>query len=173
MGALTMRHGQLVRALGLAIILAACAENPASVREDSTQFPVVANYNSAVAAIGTSGLSGTLTVKQFAGFRLELNLAVTAPTNRTYQWRIFRGDCNATVPAANNNDPNGLLVFSTVQSYPDVATGTGTSAAVSRLIAGSLDSVKTYSVRFRVSQSATNWNGTTPVACGNLQHTPG
>lgn len=164
-----MTHRQMIRAIGLGIIVAACAENPAEVRDEATEFPVVANWNSSVAAIGTSGLTGTLTVKQKVGFRMELNLSITAPTNRIYQWRIFRGDCATTLPAANNNDPNGLLVFSTVQSYPDVATGTGTTASLIRTIAGSLDSVKAYSVRFRVSQSATNWNGTTPVACGNLQ----
>jgi hypothetical protein len=95
---------------------------------------------------------------------MELNLSIAAPTNRTYQWRIFRGDCATTVTAANNNDPNGLLLFATIQSYPDVATGTGTTASLTREIAGSLDSVRTYSIRFRTSQSATNWNGTSPIA---------
>ena len=168
-----MRHRHMIRVLGIGVILAGCVENPAEVRNDADEFPVVANYSSSVAAIGTSGVTGTLTVKQFAGFRLELSLSVTAPPSRTYQWRIFRGDCATTVPATGNTDPNGLLVFATEQSYPDVATGTGTSAALTRLIAGSLDSAKTYSVRFRVSQSATNWNGTTPVACGNLQRAAG
>jgi hypothetical protein len=173
MGAMTMPQRQTMRVLVLAFALGACDENPAAVRNDASEFPVLANWSSAVSAVGTSGLTGTFTVKQFAGFRMELNLSITAPTNRTYQWRIFRGDCATTATAANNQDPNGLLVFATVQSYPDVATGTGTTASLTRQIAGSLDSVKAYSVRFRVSQSATNWNGTTPVACGNLQRAPG
>src|SRR5262245_58605274 len=59
MGALTMTHRHMMRALGLGIILAACAENPAEVRNDATAFPVVANYSSTVAAIGTSGVTGT------------------------------------------------------------------------------------------------------------------
>jgi hypothetical protein len=117
-------------------------------------------------------VTGTLTVEQFAGFRMELNLSVTAPPSKTYQWRIFRGTCATTTTAANNQDPNGLLLFATVQSYPDVATGTGGSATVTREVAGSLDSLKAYSVRFRASQSATNLNGTSPVACGNLQLSP-
>lgn len=173
MGAPTISQQSTIRVLVLAFALGACDENPAAVRTDANTFPVLANWSSTVSAVGTSGVTGTLTVKQFQGFRMELNLSVTAPTNRTYQWRIFRGDCAMTATAANNNDPNGLLLFSTVQSYPDVATGTGTTASLTREIAGSLDSVKAYSVRFRVSQSATNWNGTTPVACGNLQRAPG
>ena len=173
MGAQTMTQRYTKRILVLVLALGACDENPAAVREDATTFPVLANWNSTVNAVGTSGVTGTFTVKQFAGFRMELNLSITAPTSRTYQWRIFRGDCATTATAANNQDPNGLLLFATVQSYPDVATGTGTTASLTREIAGSLDSAKAYSVRFRVSQSATNWNGTTPVACGNLQRTAG
>ena len=173
MGAQTMSQRHAIRVLLLGFALGACAENPAEVRSDASSFPVVANWSSAVSAVGTSGLTGTFTVKQFAGFRMELNLSIAAPPNRTYQWRIFRGDCATTVTAANNQDPNGLLLFATIQSYPDIATGTGTTASLTREIAGSLDSVKAYSVRFRVSQSATNWNGTTPVACGNLQRAPG
>ncbi len=170
----TRFHRRTMRVLVLAFALGACdEENPAAVRNGATQFPVIANYSSSVSAIGTSGLTGALTVKQKAGFRMEVNLSITAPTNRTYQWRIFRGDCSLTAAALNNQDPNGLLLVATVQSYPDVGTGTGTTATITREIAGSLDSVKVYSVRFRASQSATNWNGTTPVACGNLQRAPG
>ena len=73
----------------------------------------------------------------------------------------------------NNAAPTGLLVVATVQSYPDVATnaaGTGTS---SRVITAALDSLTAYSVRIRPSQTATNWNGTSPTACGNLQRSQG
>lgn len=173
MGAQTMSQPHTFRLLVLGFALGACVENPAAVRNDALEFPVLANWSSTATAIGTSGVSASFTAKQFAGFRMELNLSVTAPTNRTYQWRIFRGDCATTTTAANNQDPKGLLLFATVQSYPDVATGTGTTASLTREIAGSLDSLKAYSVRFRVSQSATNWNGTSPVACGNLQRTGG
>ncbi|MGH8247540.1 MAG: hypothetical protein ACREUU_14035, partial [Gammaproteobacteria bacterium] len=124
-----MSHQQTIRVLVLGFILGACAENPAQVRNDASSFPLVANWSATAAPIGTSGVSGALTVKQFAGFRMELNLAVTTPPSRTYQWRIFRGDCATTATAANNNDPNGLLLFATIQSYPDVSTGTGTTAS--------------------------------------------
>jgi hypothetical protein len=159
----------MIGVLVLGVGLGACAENPAAVRTDANELPVTANWNSAVAAIGTSGVTGTLSATQHAGFRIELNLSVTTAAARTLQWRIFRGDCATTTNAANNNDPNGLLLFSTVQSYPDVVTSAAGTMTLTRTIAGSLDSVKAYSVRFRLSQSATNWNGTSPIACGNLQ----
>ena len=168
-----MFYRQTIRVLVLGFTLGACAENPAEVRNDADEFPVVANWSSAATAIGTSGVSASFTAKQFAGFRMEVNLSVTSPPSRTYQWRIFRGDCATTVTAANNNDPNGLLLFATVQSYPDVATTAAGTATLTRVVAGAPDSLRAYSVRFRLSQSATNWNGTSPVACGNLQRTGG
>ena len=168
---MTNRH--TIRVLVLGFTLGGCAENPAAVRDDASEFPLLANWSSTATAIGTSGVSASFTARQFAGFRMEVNLSVTAPPNRTYQWRIFRGDCSTTATAANNNDPNGLLLFATVQSYPDVATTAAGTATLSRVVAGAPDSLKSYSVRFRVSQSATNWNGTSPVACGNLQRTAG
>lgn len=174
MGAQTMLQRHRLGVLVLGIALFGCEEeNPAALRNDATEFPVIANWSSTVTAVGTSGVSGALAVKQFAGFRIELNLSVAGPTSRTYQWRIFRGTCATTTTAVNAQDPNGLLLFATVQSYPDVSTGTSGTVTLTRAIAGSLDSLKSYSVRFRASQSATNWNGTSPVACGNLQLTAG
>jgi hypothetical protein len=167
-----MSHRHTTRVLVLAFALGACDENPAEVRNDASSFPLLANWNSTVTPIGTSGVTATLALQQFAGFRMELNLSVTAPPSKTYQWRIFRGDCATTAAAASVVDPNGLLLFATVQSYPDVATGTGGTVTLTREVAGSLDSLQAYSVRFRASQSATNWNGTNPVACGNLQRSP-
>jgi hypothetical protein len=161
-----------MRLIALGFSLAACDENPAEVRNDANEFDVLANYSSTVAQVGTSGVSGSLAAKQFEGFRVELNLSISTTTARTLQWRIFRGDCATSVAAANNNDPNGLLLFSTVQGYPDVVTTTGPTTMV-RVVAGALDSARTYSVRFRASQSATNWNGTSPIACGNLQRAAG
>lgn len=168
-----MFHRQTIGVLVLGFVLGACAENPAEVRNDAETFPVLANWSSTATPVGTSGVSATLDAKQFAGFRIELDLSVTAPPSKTYQWRIFRGNCATSVVAANNQDPNGLLLFATVQSYPDVATTAAGTATLTREVAGSLDSLKAYSVRFRASQSATNWNGTSPVACGNLQRAPG
>jgi hypothetical protein len=156
----------------LLVAVAACAENPADVRNDASAFPLRANWNAAAAQVGTSGVSGTLTVKQFAGFRMEVGFTLTGGPTRSYQWRIFRGNCATTTTAANNNDPNGLLLFATVQSYPDITTTAGGAGASTRDVAGSLDSLLAYSVRVRVSQTATNWNGTSPIACGNLTRTP-
>jgi len=168
-----MSHKHTIRVLVLGFAFGACAENPAEVRSDAESFPLRANWSSSAAPIGTSGVSATLSVKQFAGFRMELNLSVTGPPSRTYQWRIFRGNCATTVTAANNQDPNGLLLFATIQSYPDVATSATGTATLTREVAGSMDSLTAYSVRFRASQSSTNWNGTSPIACGNLQRTAG
>lgn len=173
MGARTMFQRHTIGVLVLGFALGACDENPAEVRNDASSFPELANWSSTVTPVGTSGVSATLNAKQFAGFRIELDLSVTAPPSKMYQWRIFRGDCATTVTAANAQDPNGLLLFATVQSYPDVATASAGSATLTREVAGSLDALKAYSVRFRASQSATNWNGTNPIACGNLQRTAG
>jgi hypothetical protein len=97
----------------------------------------------------------------------------TDTVSTRYQWRIFRGDCATNTPAVNSPNapgPTGLLLFATVQSYPDVTvdfvSGAGSAAPV---IAGSLDSLTAYSIRIRLFQTSTNWNGTNPIACGNLQ----
>jgi len=105
---------------------------------------------------------------------LTLTDTTSTDTQSTrYQWRIFRGDCATNTPAVNSPNapsPTGLLLFATVQSYPDVTvdyvSGTGSAAPV---IAGNLDSLTAYSIRLRLFQTATNWNGTNPIACGNLQ----
>jgi hypothetical protein len=89
--------------------------------------------------------------------------------NATYQWRIFRGDCATTAVAANNTAPTGLLLFATVQSYPDAVANAQGTVTINRTIAGALDSLNAYSIRFRPSNASTNWNGTSPIACGNLQ----
>jgi hypothetical protein len=153
-------------------LLSACSENPAEVRNDAISFPLRANWSSTAAPVGNSGVSATLAVKQFDGFRNEVSISLTGTSGRSYQWRIFRGDCATTVAAANVNDPNGLLVFATVQSYPDITLSGGTTASLTREVAGSLDSLRAYSIRVRLSQSATNWNGTNPIACGDMQRSP-
>ncbi len=164
-----MSRRLMTRVLALAPILGACSENPAEVRDGSDDFPVIANWTSTVTPVGASGVSATLTLAQRAGFRMTTALTVTAPAGRSFQWRIFRGDCATTAVAANAQAPTGLLLFATVQSYPDVTTSSGGTATTNRDIAGKLDSLTAYSVRIRASQTATNWNGTTPIACGNLR----
>lgn len=155
----------------LSAALAACDQsNPAEVRTEGTSFPLRANWSATVAPVGSNTVAATLTVKQYLGFRMDAAMTLTGgAATKGYQWRIFRGDCATSTPAASNTAPTGLLLFATVQSYPDIvadASGGGTSTPV---IAGSLDSLTAYSVRIRLAQTATNWNGTSPVACGNLQ----
>jgi hypothetical protein len=154
--------------LALVAVLGACDENPAEVRRDAAPLSERATWNASVAPVGSSGVSANLTITQYTGLRMTSALSLTAPPGKSYQWRIFRGDCATTAVAANNTAPTGLLLFATVQSYPDVTTSAGGTATINRDIAGSLDSLKTYSVRLRASQTATNWNGTSPIACGNL-----
>jgi len=103
-----------------------------------------------------------------------LTIAGTRDTiSHTYQWRIFRGDCATNVPAAAQDpsgpSPTGLLLFATIQSYPNITADTSGVGAVAAAIAGNLDALTAYSVRLRPSQTATNWNGTDPIACGDLQ----
>ena len=163
-----MTHHHSIAALLLSVGFAACSENPAAVRTAAEDFPLRATGNASAAPVGAATVRATLQVKQYAGFRMETAVTITGAPNATYQWRIFRGDC-ATTTVATTAAASGLFLFATIQSYPNVATsatGTGTATPT---VAGSLDSLTAYSVRVRVSQSATNWNGTSPIACGNLQ----
>ena len=166
-----MQTTRILLILSAACALAGCDKaTPAEVREQGASFPVTRTWNATAAPVGTNTVGATLTVTQHLGFRMEATVTLTGGVaSRGYQWRIFRGDCATTAVAANNTSPTGLLLFSTTQAYPDIvadASGRGTAAPV---IAGDLDPQTAYSVRFRVTQSATNWNGTSPVACGNLQ----
>jgi hypothetical protein len=159
-----------------AVGLAACAENPAEVRSTAGQFPVTATWTATVAPVGTSTVSGSLTIQQHQGFRMDAGLTIAGTPDtisHAYQWRVFRGDCATNVPAANQDpsgpSPTGLLLFATIQSYPDITANTSGAGAVAATIAGNLDALTAYSVRLRPSQTGTNWNGTNPIACGNLQ----
>src|SRR5262245_65649670 len=97
--------------------------------------------------------------------------AVAGQPHASYQWRIFRGDCQMTTAAANVQSP-GLWVFATVQSYPDMVLNAQGTATVARTIVGLLDSLTAYSIRIRASQSSTAFNGTSPLACGDLKRGP-
>jgi|SRR5438067_686137 len=163
------RISGLTAALLIAALVACDNSNPAEVRSQAEQFPVAANWSATAAPVGTSTVRAALTAKQHLGFHIETTMQVTGAPNATYQWRIFKGDCTVNVAATSNTSNNGLVLFETIQSYPDVTTnaaGAGTSAPT---IAGALDSLGAYSVRVRVGQTATNWNGTNPIACGNLR----
>jgi hypothetical protein len=173
---LTTTRAALLAALAplLPLALAACKDpNPAEVRTDPPTFPLRASWSATAAPVGTATVRGTLSLKEYLGSRVAATIALTAAPNTTYQWRIYRGDCTVTTAAVNNTAPTGLLLLSTIQSYPDIQVGASGSATVAPTIAAALDSLTSYSVRVRVAQTATNWNGTNPVACGNLQRAQG
>lgn len=158
-------------ALLLLVTAAACDTGmEAEVKNKAEQFPLRANWTAAAAPVGTSSVRATLSIKEYLGSHLDATATLTggAP-NTAYQWRIFRGDCATNTAALNNTAPTGLLLFSTIQAYTDLTTNAAGTASVTRTLVGALDSLTAYSVRVRVGQSATNWNGLTPIACGNLQ----
>jgi hypothetical protein len=158
--------------LALVLASAACDKPaPAEVRADGEEFSVRANWSAAVVPTGTATLQASITITEYFGSRLEAVVNVTggAP-NTSYQWRIYRfGDCSVNVAGTSNTSGNGIRLFATVESYPDLVTDATGAATLTRTIAGTFDPLGAYSVRVRPSQSATNWNGLSPIACGNLQ----
>ena len=169
-----MQRVSLIVLLAASAGLAACSmDNPAEVRDGAEEFPVVATWGATAEPADTVHTeSGELTVEQHLGFRMNASFTLTGTPGKTYQWRIFRGDCATTEAAEEATSATGLLLFATAQSYPDIvvdASGTGSAAPA---IAGSLDSLTAYSVRVRPSQQSTSWNGTNPIACGDMQRTP-
>lgn len=167
-----MQRLSLLLLLTGSVALAACSmDSPTEVRSDAQEFPVTATWSAAAAPVAPSTVAGTLTVEQHLGYRLNASITITGDPETTYQWRIFRGDCATTEPAANNTSPTGLLLFATSQSYPDITVGSSGTGSAAPAIAGQLDSLTAYSVRVRLSATSTNWNGTNPIACGDLQRT--
>ena len=158
--------------LPLVLTLAACDEPiPAEVRSDGEEFPVRATWSAAVLPIGSATVQASLSIDERSGSRLETVVNVTggAP-NTSYQWRIYRGgDCSVNVAGTSNTAGDGIRLFATVESYPDLVADATGAVTLTRTIAGTLDPLGAYSVRVRRSQSATNWNGLSPLACGNLQ----
>jgi hypothetical protein len=169
-----MKRSSMLLLLAACAGLAACSDaNPVEVRSSQTEFPVTATWSADAAPVSASAVSGTLTLVQHSGSRIDASYTLTGAANKTYQWRIFRGDCATSVAAKTSTSATGLLLFATIQSYPDIkADGAGHGTA-SSTIAGALDSLTAYSVRVRLSQSSTNWSGTSPLACGNLQRSAG
>ena len=164
----TVTHLTKISTLLAFVALAGCSENPAEVRSSAEQFAVKQAWAATAAPVGTSTVRATLAIKQYAGFRLETSVSITGAPSAGYQWRIFRGDCAMTAVAATAA-ASGLFLFATIQSYPDVTMSASGSGTTTRIVAGQLDSLTKYSVRVRATQTATNWNGTSPIACGNLQ----
>ncbi|HKS06819.1 MAG TPA: hypothetical protein VJR92_10935 [Gemmatimonadaceae bacterium] len=158
--------------LSLAATFAACDNaGPAEVRDGAGDFEVRETWSAAVTPVGTATLQASVTVTEYFGSRMQAVVTVTGATpNAVYQWRMYRGgDCSVNVAATNSTAGNGLFLFATVPSYPDIVADATGAATITRSIAGSLDSLGAYSVRVRPSQSATNWNGLSPIACGDLE----
>jgi hypothetical protein len=167
-----MTRHRMPRLLPVVLLAACVGDNPAEVRSTPSTFPLIANWSASAAPVSPSTVRATLSIKQYLGFHMEASVQITGAASATYQWRVFRGDCATTAVAANNTAPTGLLLFETIQSYPDVTTSAAGTGTATPIVAGSLDSLTAYSVRVRVSQTQTNWNGTSPVACGNLLRSP-
>ena len=166
------RMKSLLSLASLALIGGCLDQNPTETREDGNgPFPVIANWSATMAPVGTNTTQGTLAVKQQLSEHNDVTFTVTGPANASYQWRIFRGDCQTTAVAANAQSP-GLWVFATVQSYPDAVLSAQGTVTITRSIVGLLDSLTSYSIRIRASQSSTAFNGTSPMACGDLKRGP-
>lgn len=156
-----------------AVGLAACNGGaPTEMRDQGTDFPVTANWSSTAAPVSPATVSGTLAIAQRLGYHLDASFTITGAPNATYQWRIFRGDCTVNIAGATSTSATGLVIFSTLQAYPNIVVGASGTGVAAPTLAGSLDSLTAYSVRVRLSQTSTNWNGTNPIACGDLQRTP-
>jgi hypothetical protein len=167
-----MRRVSSLLLLAGSVALAGCPlDNPTEVRDSGQEFPVTATWTATAAPLEPATVAGTLTAEQHLGFRVNASFTVTGDQAATYQWRIFRGDCTINEPASDEV-PDGLELFSTTQAYPDVTVGSSGSGSVSSAIAGELDSLTAYSVRIRPSATSSNWDGTDPIACGDLQRTP-
>jgi hypothetical protein len=147
-------------------------DSPTEVRDSGQQFPVSATWTATAEPIEPATVAGILTAEQHLGFRMNASFSLTGDASTAYQWRIFRGDCTVDY-AATTAAPDGLALFATVQSYPDVALGPSGTASVEPAIAGELDDQSSYSVRVRASVASTTWDGTNPLACGDLQRTSG
>jgi len=167
-----MRRTKALLSLAGLVLMGGCLDqNPTEIRDDGSSFTVIANWSATMTPVGSNTQRGTLAVKQMLGYHNSVTFTVNGPANASYQWRIFRGDCNTTTAAATVRDP-GLWPFATVQSYPDIVLNAQGTATLSPTIAGLLDSLTAYSVRIRPSQSSTAFNGTSPLACGNLSRGP-
>jgi hypothetical protein len=143
--------------------LAACdlSQEP-ELREQSNELELLSEWSASIGGVGSSTITGTTSVRVYGSYsEAEISISGALPS-RSYQWRIFRGSCAATAAA-------DLGLHATIQSYPDLVTNAAGSASTSRLLGGALNSpAGLYSVRLRLAVSATNWNGTSPLACGDL-----
>ena len=164
----------LVSLLAAAVGAAACTDTlPAEVQTSAGTFTQTASWNASVAPVSPSTVRGTADVKQYQGFRMTVTMSLTGAPNTTYQWRLYRDPCTQTAVASPAWAATGLQLVSTNQSYPDIRTNASGSGTATATISGSLDSLTAYSARVRVGTSTVTWNGTSPIACGDLKRTAG
>jgi hypothetical protein len=144
--------------------LAACAlDSPAEVRDEAGELPVRAEWTATLSAVGSTALSGSAQFVEHEGSLVEAETAIAGgQPAKAYQWRVFRGACSVT-------DAARLALWATVQSYPDLTTDAAGRAGAAREIMGAFRTDVPYSVRVRLAPNTTNWNGTAPLACGDLQ----
>lgn len=150
--------------LVVALSLAACdLSHEPEVRSQPNQLAQIGQWSATINPVGTGTVRGSLTVREFGSYaEAEVSLTGGLPT-RAYQWRIFRGSCAATAAAE-------LGLHAAIQSYPDLVTNASGAASATPLLGGALNSpAGVYSIRVRLGQSTTNWNGTSPIACGDLR----
>jgi hypothetical protein len=155
--------------------IAACdGGNPAEVRDDTEAFPLVARWTATSAPVAPATVTGQLTYEQHLGYHSSVTFVVSGPPNGVFQWRIFKRDCSVNVAATGPlafTGANGLSLFATTQSYPDVTLDATGKATVRSQIAGWLDSLAPYSVRIRPT-ATTTFTGVNPAACGDLKYAP-
>lgn len=169
-------HTRLLALAGVAAaaVLAGCQDSlPAEVVTSADTFAQTASWSGSVSAVSPSTVKGSSAVKQYQGFRMNVTMSITGAPNTTYQWRLFRDPCTQTAVANPAWAPTGLQLISTNQSYPDIRTDANGAGSATATISGSLDSLNAYSARVRLGTSTVTWNGTAPVACGDLKRTAG
>ena len=161
--------------LATAAVVAACSDTlPAEVRTTAESFPQTAAWSATIGPVATSTVrSGTASVKQYQGFRMTVTMSLSGAPNTTYQWRLYRDPCSQTAAASPAWAATGLVVVSTNQSYPDIRTDAAGNGTATATISGSLDSLTSYSARVRGGNTQVTWNGTSPLACGDLKRTAG
>lgn len=165
------RISSLLCFCAVAVVAAACSANPAEVRSDPTQFPIVGRWTATSVPKAPATVVGQLTYEQRLGYHSDVSFVVTGPPNAVFQWRIFKRDCSVNTTAINNTAATGLVLFATTASYPDIFLDATGKATVKTTIAGWLDSLTPYSLRLRPS-ATTSFNGVDPASCGNLQYAP-
>jgi hypothetical protein len=151
-----------IPALALFGLLGCDLSTAPEIRNSQGDLAMIAQWNANIAGVGTSPLTGTLNVRSYGSYMESAISISNAPAGAEYQWRIFRGTCDVNVAT-------GLTLFGSHQAHPNlVASGSGT-ASLNRTLAASLHTGFAYSVRLRPTTTTINWNGTNPIACGNLQ----